>query len=211
MSHALGDNRSATSPDNRLGERLDALQDLLRSEDFLRSRGLSNESNIRIFPYEPARELEIRAWVVKVATESAEGRLMTPEATGARLHARNLWEMFVSVLEDELGEGYQEALEEYAEEEGREALVDYLADVVSAEDVVRAMDWPGHEVGDVLLLHGVGMAYPFVRLHQVLENVQLAFGDVPTLALYPGVYTGHSLVLFGKLDDGNYYRAFKTA
>lgn len=214
MSKVLdGGHVSASSTESaisQLGKRLDSLQNLLRTESFLLSRGLANESNIRIFPYEPTYELEMRAWVAKIEAESEEGRLTTSEGTLVNVRACNLWDVFISVLKEELGDDYQESLEGYAEEEGRESLVNYMAEVVSAEDLVHAMDWQDHAAGDVLLLHGVGMAYPFVRLHQVLENVQVTFGDVPVVALYPGTYTGHSLVLFGKLDDGNYYRAFRA-
>jgi hypothetical protein len=61
---------------------------------------------------------------------------------------------------------------------------------------------------DMLLLKGVGAVYPFIRSHTVLNNLQSAVREVPTLLFFPGTYSGQSLNLFGLLKDDNYYRAF---
>jgi hypothetical protein len=47
----------------------------------------------------------------------------------------------------------------------------------------------------------------------VLNNLQTVVTAKPTLVFFPGDYkqsgtTGSSLVLFGRLKDDNYYRAF---
>ena len=47
-----------------------------------------------------------------------------------------------------------------------------------------------------------------MRVHNVLNNMQSAFRDVPVIVAYPGAFDGGSLSLYGKLKDGNYYRAF---
>jgi len=33
--------------------------------------------------------------------------------------------------------------------------------------------------------------------------------DIPLVMFYPGVFTGQSLRLFGKIKETNYYRAFQ--
>lgn len=63
-------------------------------------------------------------------------------------------------------------------------------------------------MGDVLIITGVGEVYPFMRVHNILNNMQSSFRDVPVVVAYPGTFDGGSLSLFGKLKDGNYYRAF---
>jgi hypothetical protein len=60
----------------------------------------------------------------------------------------------------------------------------------------------------ILFIKGVGSVYPFIRSHNVLNNLQSAVKDIPTLMFFPGVYSGQSLNLFGMLKDDNYYRAF---
>ena len=72
------------------------------------------------------------------------------------------------------------------------------------------MAYDDHQPGDVVFITGVGEIYPVMRLHGLFETLQQSgtFHDVPVVAFYPGHYTGQSLSLFSKLDDGNYYRAF---
>lgn len=69
------------------------------------------------------------------------------------------------------------------------------------------------EPHDVIFLSGVGEVYPFLRSHNVLNNLQSTAKDRPTVMFFPGKYThalatGASLELFGQLHDDKYYRAF---
>lgn len=66
---------------------------------------------------------------------------------------------------------------------------------------------------DVIFLSGVGEVYPYLRSHNVLNNLQSTAKDKPTVLFFPGRYThalatGASLDLFGLLHDDKYYRAF---
>ena len=65
-----------------------------------------------------------------------------------------------------------------------------------------------HKHGDILLITGVGKVYPFMRSHNILDNLQHIFSDIPVVLLYPGTYNGQELSLFDEFQDGNYYRAF---
>ena len=60
----------------------------------------------------------------------------------------------------------------------------------------------------MLLITGVGEVYPFMRVHNILDNIQHLFEDAPIVVAYPGRFNGQTLSLFGKLTDGSYYRAF---
>ena len=69
------------------------------------------------------------------------------------------------------------------------------------------------EPHDVIFLSGVGEVYPFLRSHNVLNNLQSTAKERPTVMFFPGKYThalatGASLELFGQLHDDKYYRAF---
>ena len=59
----------------------------------------------------------------------------------------------------------------------------------------------------MLLIKGVGLVYPFIRSHTVLNNLQSAVKHLPVVMFYPGDYSGLSLRLFGEFEDDNYYRA----
>ena len=65
----------------------------------------------------------------------------------------------------------------------------------------------------MLLITGVGEVFPYIRSHNVLNNLQRVAKGYPTVMFFPGAYThematGASLDLFGKLHDDKYYRAF---
>ncbi|GAA6437131.1 hypothetical protein K150096H7_08830 [[Clostridium] symbiosum] len=60
----------------------------------------------------------------------------------------------------------------------------------------------------VVFLTGVGKIFPFVRSHNVLNNLHQVLDKVPVVMFYPGEWNGQSLSLFGTINDGNYYRAF---
>jgi len=60
----------------------------------------------------------------------------------------------------------------------------------------------------VYFLTGIGLVFPYIRSHNVLNNLQSVAKDAPTVCFFPGEYDGHTLNLFGQLKDDNYYRAF---
>lgn len=66
---------------------------------------------------------------------------------------------------------------------------------------------------DVLFLSGIGEVFPYIRSHNVLNNLQSTAKNQPTILFFPGEYRhslehGASLELFGLLHDDKYYRAF---
>jgi hypothetical protein len=66
---------------------------------------------------------------------------------------------------------------------------------------------------DVMFITGVGEVFPYIRSHNVLNNLQSTATDQPTVLFFPGRYiqsleSGASLDLFGRLHDDRYYRAF---
>ena len=61
---------------------------------------------------------------------------------------------------------------------------------------------------DMLFLMGVGPAYPLIRTHSLLNNLQPLLGSVPLVLFFPGRFSGQSLQLFGDMQETPYYRAF---
>ena len=68
--------------------------------------------------------------------------------------------------------------------------------------------YPPNEFG-LLVINGVGSAYPLIRTHNLLNNLQPFMGQTPLVVFYPGLYDGQSLKLFGQLGEKPYYRAFR--
>ena len=75
---------------------------------------------------------------------------------------------------------------------------------------IGKMQYAPHEPGDVILITGVGEAFPFIRVHALLEAMQPYFSDVPVLVMYQGTFDGHNVILFNKLEPNPYYRAFNA-
>lgn len=52
---------------------------------------------------------------------------------------------------------------------------------------------------NLIVITGVGEVYPYVRSHTVLNNLQSAAKDSPTVIFFPGSYT-HALATGASLD-----------
>lgn len=61
---------------------------------------------------------------------------------------------------------------------------------------------------DVIILTGVGKAFPIIRTHKVLSNLKPLIKRNPLIVMYPGTYINNELSLFGEIDR-DYYQAFK--
>lgn len=201
---------NSSADQESLAERLAGLRARILKDDFICNRGLSNEVGFHIFAYAPEQELYVREWTARLVADSEAGALATPDGVRVRVVERNLWRVFLSVCEQKLGPYYQAKMEKLEERRGADSLLGRMQKIASPDVFAQAMDYGEHMPGDVLLVTGVGMVYPFTRLHNVLENMQSLFDDVPVLALYPGTYDGQRLSLFSRLEDGNYYRAFQA-
>lgn len=178
----------------------DRIRARLADADFLANKGLGNEVGFFVFPYDAAREGEVRARTAALVAESDAGRLP------CRVIHRDLWDVFLQIAE---ARRILDRIPDLEARRGTPALLERLQKIATPEAFVQAMDYAPHESGrDVLLITGVGKVYPLVRAHAVLENAQHVFEDVPVVLFYPGRYDGAQLHLFGSISDGNYYRAF---
>lgn len=167
---------------------------------FLANKGIGNEVGFFVFPYDAAREDEVRARTAELVSLSDEGRLP------CRIVHRDLWDVFLQICEQRR---ILDKIPDLERRRGSRALLERLQKIATPEAFVQAMDYEPHEPGhDVLLVTGVGRVYPIVRAHGILENAQHVFADVPVVLLYPGKYDGAQLHLFNSISDGNYYRAF---
>jgi len=81
---------------------------------------------------------------------------------------------------------------------------------LGAEKIAKAfVEEAQPKENDLVLVSGVGNAYPLLRSHNLLNNLHSLMEDTPLVMFYPGIYTGQGLRLFGKLKETNYYRAFQ--
>ena len=184
--------------------RCSSLRTRLCDADFLSNKGLGNEAGIYTFCYEPSLELEARDFFRRLVADAGAGKLGTADIV-ARVYERNLYDLLLLICERKR---ILDRLPAQEAKRGTGGLLKQLQRIATPEAFVDVLDWRPHELGDVLLITGVGEVYPFIRVHTILNAMQSTFRDVPVVVAYPGAYDGGSLSLFGKLSDGNYYRAF---
>lgn len=187
-----------------LQERFEHLLRLIGSERFLKKQGLGNEVPFFICPFAPQEAVEM---------DRVRNQLRNQlEHQGIQILDVNLYDLVIQILKER--EIWDRILEM---EQGidKEQLKELLQGVLDSEaHLVPAI---GREMNkhpfDVLFLSGIGEVFPYIRSHNVLNNLQSTAKEKPTILFFPGKYThsledGASLDLFGLLHDDKYYRAF---
>lgn len=180
-----------------LGRRLEKLVDRLSARAFLENRGIGNEIGFYIFAYAPEYEPEVTGFIPRL-----KERLLGAGVAAVEL---NLYTLILDLLrERDLLEG---AFELEAKK-GSAGLEKALKKIVRPERLVERIVEHLRQPHDLVLITGVGAAYPLVRSHTVLNNLHPIIDTVPVVMFFPGSYDGQELRLFDTLKDDNYYRAF---
>lgn len=186
-------------------ERLNRILPRITSDDFLLNRGMGNEIGFWIFDYLPQDEVAMRAFVREVI-EPALARQSPP----LRFKTIDLFALMVDVLRER---GLLDKTIRMQADKGNEAAMPGLRSVLQEKKLAqRIADQIDFEAIDLLMLTGVGAAYPVLRSHTLLSALQPLVGNKPVLMFYPGRYNGFSLSLFDRpihQDGDPYYRAFR--
>ncbi|WP_353176987.1 DUF1788 domain-containing protein [Salinisphaera sp. T5B8] len=185
-------------------ERLQHLFSVVSGQRFLNKQGLGNEVPFFICPHRPEEAVEI---------ERLQRQLVNRlEQAGIRILSINLYDLAVDILKQR--DIWDQVLE-LEPTVSKDQLKELLQGVLDPEaHLVPAIAAKLQSVEfDVLFLSGVGEVFPYIRSHNVLNNLQSTAKDQPTVMFFPGSYThsletGASLDLFGRLHDDKYYRAF---
>lgn len=176
---------------------------VLSGERFLRMEGLSNEVPFFIYPYEPEHALSVAK-----AKKRIKNRLASK---GIEVREINLYDLSVEILK-ERGD-WEEILEVESgldKTEFAEMLQSMLNPQQHLAPAIRELLSDGEF--NIVFLTGIGEVFPYIRSHNVLNNLQSIVVGKPMLMFFPGHYEqsdslGSSLVLFGRLKDDQYYRA----
>ncbi|WP_305801893.1 DUF1788 domain-containing protein [Thiolapillus sp.] len=187
-----------------VADRFEHLLNTISSDRFLQKKGLGKEIPFFICPYDPREAVEMERLQKQLVNKLAKKGITVLEV--------NLYDLSIELLKKE--EDWEWILEEepkISKQELKEELQSVLdVETVLTPAIKARMD---AENFDVLFLSGIGEVYPYIRSHNVLNNLQKEAKDQPTLMFFPGEYThsletGASLNLFGRLQDDKYYRAF---
>ena len=176
---------------------------VLSSSRFLNMEGLGNEVPFFIYPYDPADALAV--------AESKKRIKKRLSNQGTTILEINLYDLAVEVLQRR---GVWDRL----------LAAEPAQDKADFRDLLQGMLDPGQHLAPaiaaelaesdarIIFLTGIGEVFPYIRSHNVLNNLQSVVTGRPMLVFFPGRYEqsatlGSSLVLFGRLKDDQYYRA----
>lgn len=185
-------------------ERAEHLFEVITSQRFLTKQGLGNEVPFFICPYPAEDALSMNHDRTDLVTRFTHA--------GVTVLDLSLYDLSLCILKER---GILDQVLEIEADTEKTELRELLQSVLDPKanvipKIAEAIETTPH---DVIFLSGVGEVYPFIRSHNVLNNLQSTAKDKPTVLFFPGSYThalatGASLDLFGRLHDDKYYRAF---
>ena len=185
-------------------DRFQHLLTIISGQRFLQKQGLGNEVPFFICPYKPEESIQMDLLQRQLINQLSQ--------TGVRVLEINLYDLSNEILK---ARGIWEQILEMEASVSKDQLKELLQGVLDPEThLAPAMAAKlANTEFDVLFLAGVGEVFPYIRSHNVLNNLQSTAKEKPTVMFFPGDYThslesGASLELFGKLHDDKYYRAF---
>jgi hypothetical protein len=185
-------------------ERAEHLFKVVTSPRFLTKQGLGNEVPFFICPYPAEEGLSMNEDRLDLVTRITHA--------GIAVLDLSLYDLSLGILEER---GILDQILEIERDTDKREVRELLQSVLDPKAnliprIGEAIEATPH---DVIFLSGVGEVYPYIRSHNVLNNLQSTAKDKPTVLFFPGSYThalatGASLDLFGRLHDDKYYRAF---
>lgn len=186
-----------------LEEKLDIAEQLIKEKSFRENKGLGNEVGYYVFDYPPEKELVVRERIDLMKQKNTKG------IYDFELVVFDLYDIIIDLLEEE---GFLETCYKFEKKQGMKRIVKAVSNLLQINDdsslIVQHIRDNTPE-NAVVLITGVGKAYPLLRSHKVLNNLHQAIDHVPVVMFYPGRYDGQELILFETIKDDNYYRAFR--
>ncbi|MCQ4861472.1 DUF1788 domain-containing protein [Desulfovibrio desulfuricans] len=185
-------------------DRFQHLFSVISGQRFLNKQGLGNEIPFFICPFIPEESNEMERLRNQLINRLAQ--------VGVRVLEINLYDLSIGILKAEGDFEWliqnESRLEKSKLQEELQGILDIETVMVPAiAEKIASTDF------DVLFLSGIGEVFPYIRSHNVLNNLQSTAKEQPTVLFFPGAYShslesGASLDLFGRLRDDKYYRAF---
>ena len=182
-------------------QRLNLILENITTNEFLSNQGLGNEIGFWIFDYKPSEELIVREYL-----DSLETTLSKKHPNLSLLNI-NLFDSVIAYLQEK--KLLDKSIQMQATK-GDDALFKALKAVLHMDNFVPFL-LQQYDVNrsDIILMSGIGSAFPLLRAHNLLNSLHAELGHKPLIMFYPGKYDGQTLQLFDKLSSNNYYRAFK--
>lgn len=175
------------------------LYDVISSQSFLNKESLGGEIPFFIAAYKAEKEQDVR--------DSIKRLINKLETSGVPVLEINLYDIICEVFEEK---GGMERMFRIEKTKSKEKFLRAIQSSLNIHQILmpKIEEKIKNSEAKVYFLTGIGMVFPYIRSHNVLNNLQNIAKDAPTVAFFPGEYNGLTLNLFGLLKDDNYYRAF---
>lgn len=177
---------------------------LFTNEKFLKMEGLGNEVPFFVHTY----HIKEQAGVYTLA-EGLAKRLTT---AGIKVCMVGLYDM---VIDHFRRSGELEDLFGYEQGVSKKEFLQEMHSYLSYDEVIKPYfrERLEEDAFKLMFVYQVGEVFPYIRTHQLLNQLQSVVTGMPTVVFFPGEYItsyehGFTLNLFGKFE-GPYYRAFK--
>ena len=168
----------------------------------LKIRDPSLKVDYYIFDYNPKYELRVREEIKRI-----KEKINNSPNYDFKIIEFDLYEIVLDILKSK---GYLEKTFDFEKKKGRDhakKAVTRMLKLSKDSNLIANYIKERYTQDSRILITGVGKAYPFIRSHNVLNNLSQQVDDVPVIMFYPGEYSGLDLFLFNTIKDSNYYRA----
>lgn len=210
---------SRNSSQELLATRFEHLLKVISSQRFLEMRGINNDLPFYICDFKSADTFPMERIKEQLINKLSCMSIDFLQGRGVEVLEINLYDLCIELLKAREGSSDETTLwdEIIAVESSveKEALLELMQNVLCVETylmpaISERLSANGY---DVLFLSGIGEVFPYIRSHNVLNNLQSTAKTKPTVLFFPGEYRhslqqGASLELFSLLHDDKYYRAF---
>ena len=182
-----------------ISDKFNHLYKVVSSDRFLKKESLGGEIPFFISAYDAEQETEVKGAIKHLINKLGTSGVLVLEI--------NLYDLVCDILEEK---GGMDRMFRVEKAKSKDKFLRALQSSLNIHQVLMPMIKNKIENSNakIYFLTGIGLVFPFIRSHNVLNNLQNIAKESPTLAFFPGEYDGHTLNLFGLLKDDNYYRAF---
>lgn len=183
--------------------RLDEMEAAIRNPSFRQRSGRASEVNCWVFDYPPEMELEVRKRVEYLKRKDQAS------ADGFSLVVFDLYDIIMDLLQEK---GFLEKCYAFECKAGMDRIVQAVnhSMKISNDDSLIVQYIKDHTPENaVVFLVGIGKCHPILRPHMILNNLHQALARTPVIPFFPGTYNEQECILFNKIKDDNYYRAFR--
>lgn len=184
-------------------ERLDKIPHKIKENNFRSNIGLGNEVGYYIFDYNEKDELRVRNYIKDMVQSYSQSD------SDYNLIEYDLYEIMINYL---IERDLLQACFDMEQEDGFDYTAEAIANLFRIHNKFNYfIEYIDNNTPDnsVVFITGVGKVYPIFRSHSILNKLHQSISRVPVVLFFPGEWDGQRLKLFSKIDDGNYYRAFR--